>query len=181
MDLNTGAEVHGLIERITAENLTNTFNALEARRLIDLVPVTPHRGGEVRVQKKNGEASGYVPGIGMVTVQDDRVSNVKYNEQKIERAGGYKLRHTPGDLFIEHLWADTVEDVTGYVCRLQYRASDRRPEALSVISQNRPIEVPYSVSFSPLKVDWVTVSFSTYKPWKKPDFTGYDLINPQQG
>jgi len=101
---------------------------------------------------------GHVAGIGDVKLQAGRTEKrVTVNTPKTHKIGGYTVTHTPGQIAIELMWAETKPDQTGQSCTVEYDPATREPKAMQIAAQK-------SLTFF-----FLTFAYVTYVPWKTPD------------
>lgn len=163
MNTNEKMEANNLIEEITSAK-SDFFSASKAKRLIEIVPVSPHKGFTIKASYNGSSNSseGYSPGIGNVSLPDEEEKKEwSFNEPKIERVGGYKIEHSDkGFMVISQMWADTYEDATGRRCRLDYNFASKEPEEL-LLQQEKSFTFPWPLSS-------LTVSSLSFVKWKLP-------------
>jgi hypothetical protein len=73
------------------------------------------------------------------------------------KIGGYLVTHTPGNLDIELMWAETRADRTAQSCSLVYDISTKEPEEMRIAVQK-------SVTML-----FITFNYISLIPWKIPD------------
>ncbi|MEZ0171134.1 hypothetical protein [Microvirga sp. TS319] len=153
-------EANSLIDRLVADG--ETFPAEAARRLIDLIPITrPARFSFMgRFSGRGPDVKGHAAGIGDVKIEGDRTEKrLTLNTPQTHKIGGYTVTHTPGQIIIELMWAETKPDQTGQSCTLEYDPATRQPKAMQIAAQK-------SLTFFFLVFGYVTCV-----PWKKPNET----------
>lgn len=159
MDMNQRYEAMALIEKIT-DMKSEFFNAADAKRLVELVPakIQPFRFRiRGRSSGKSGQSEGYSPGIGNVSVPDDKKDKkFDYDTGTTWRIGGYKVMHTPGAMVISHMWADTKDDETGMHCCLAYNKASGAPTALQSSVQKT------------LRLGPIMLGYMSWTDWKTP-------------
>src|SRR5918994_2989136 len=90
LDLNARLEAHALLDRLVADG--PTFQAGDARRLIDLIPAAPSsRISFTGVFRSRGpSAKGHAAGIGDVTLEGEaKQKTLTLNLPTSHRIGGY--------------------------------------------------------------------------------------------
>jgi len=158
IDAQARLEANSLIDRLVADG--DTFPAEAARRLIDLIPVAPRARVSFmgRFLGQGPDMKGHAAGIGNVKLQGDRTEkSVTLNTPQAHKIGGYTVTHTPGQITIELMWAETKPDQTGQSCTLEYDPATRHPEAMRIAAQKT------------LTFLFLTFGYVTYVPWKTPD------------
>jgi hypothetical protein len=109
MNVQTRLEANAILDRLVADE--STFSRDDARRLIELIPVTP---------SSRFSFKGIFKGPG---------SSVRGH------APGHVVTHTPGSINIELMWAGTKADQTGLSCLLTYDGPTNEPEELRIAAQ----------------------------------------------
>ncbi|MEZ0169512.1 hypothetical protein [Microvirga sp. TS319] len=151
-------EANSLIDRLVADG--DTFPAEAARRLIDLIPIAPRARWSFigRFSGQEPGVKGHAAGIGDVKLDGDRTEkSVTLNTPQSHRIGGYTVTHTPGQISIDLMWAETKLDQTGQSCSLEYDPVTREPKAMQIATQR-------TLSFF-----FMSFGYVTYVPWKKPE------------
>jgi hypothetical protein len=163
MNIADRFKANAIIEEITSSK-DEFFNAERARELIGLIPVqrVPFFTFEFNSVSHLKGSEGYSPGVGNIPFDGEaNRKHVAWNGIKVERIGGYKLEHTPGELEISLMWVDSVENKTGYKCRLNYNEASKEPTQLKLFSQKEfIIPIPFTSNF--------TLRFGSFVPWKIP-------------
>ena len=160
LDVAARLEVHAILDRLVQEG--ETFARDDALRLIGLIPVTPRRRFSFTgVFKSRGPGfRGQAAGIGDVEVDgEEREKQVSWNAPSVHRIGGYGVTHTPGQIAIELMWAETREEKSGQSCLLLYDPATGEPQAMQIAVQRT------------LTLLFIRLSYVIYVPWKKPDVT----------
>ncbi|WP_201752207.1 hypothetical protein [Microvirga arsenatis] len=158
MDVQTRLEANAIIDRLVADG--STFSRDDARRLIDLIPVTPgSRLSFSGIFKGPGSRfRGHAAGLGNVEVDEEsKEKRITLNEPASHRIGGYVVTHTPGAITVELMWAETKLDQTGLSCQLVYDARTKEPQELQIAAQKS------------LSLLFLTFSYISYIPWKQPE------------
>lgn len=153
-------EAHALLDRLVQEG--GTFTREDAVRLIGLIPVAPRRRFSVSgVFKSRGPGlRGQAAGIGEVKVGGEgREKQVSWNAPSVHRIGGYGVTHTPGQIGIELMWAETREEQSGQSCLLLYDPATGEPQTMQIAVQRT------------LTLLFIRLAYVSYVPWKKPDAT----------
>jgi len=158
-DLDAAArlEAHALLDRLVEDG--KTFARDDAVRLIGLIPVAPHRRFSFTgVFKSRGPGlRGRAAGIGDVEVDGEgREKQVSWNAPSVHRIGGYLVTHTPGQIGIELMWAETREGQSGQSCLLLYDPATGEPQAMQIAVQRT------------LTLLFLRLAYVSYVPWKKP-------------
>lgn len=149
--------LHALVERLTADG--DTFSAVDAEELIAKLPLSPRSSAFQMKALWTGSSSqtGYAAGRGTTTIKEDEEKSFTVGRDGRWRIGGYDIEHAPGVIEISLMWADTLEDATGKVCRLTYDPASKHPLAMSLARQ-------LSFSIGPLHVTYGRA----FDPWKRP-------------
>ena len=157
MDTHTRLEANAIIDRLVMDG--PTFSADDARRLIELIPVTPStRLSFVGSFKTRGSSfKGHTVGIGDVEMEGEaKEKTFNLNVPASHKIGGYIVTHTPGSMVIKLMWGDTRTDQTGQSCSLVYDVRTREPQDLLLASQKS------------LTLLFFTFSYVSFVSWKKP-------------
>lgn len=150
-------ETHALLDRLTAPG--PTFNREDARRLIELIPVAPRkRFSFTGVFKGRGPGlRGRVAGVGDVEMEGEGTEkNVSWGAPTAHKIGGYVIAHTPGQISIQLMWAETREDQTSESCLLLYDSTTREPQEMHISVQKT------------LTLLFIGLAYISYVPWKRP-------------
>ena len=153
-------EAHALLDRLVQDG--ETFAREDARRLIALIPVSPRRRLSFTglFQGRGPGQRGQAAGIGDVEVDGEgREKQVSWNAPSVHRIGGYGATHTPGQIAIELMWAETREEQSGQSCLLLYDPVTGEPRAMQIAVQRT------------LTLLLLRLAYVSYVPWKKPDAT----------
>jgi hypothetical protein len=157
LDVAARLEVHAILDRLVQEG--ETFSRDDALRLIGLIPVTPRRRFSFTgVFKSRGPGfRGQATGIGDVEVDGEGwEKQVSWNAPSVHRIGGYRVTHTPGQIAIELMWAETREEQSGQSCLLLYDPATGEPREMQIAVQRT------------LTLLFIRLAYVTYVPWKKP-------------
>jgi hypothetical protein len=158
LDLNARLEAHAILDRLVADG--PTFSIGDARRLIDLIPVSPSsRISFTGVFNSRGPGvKGHAAGIGDFHLEGEaKQKTFNLNVPISHKIGGYLVTHTPGNLDIELMWAETRADRTAQSCSLVYDISTKEPEEMRIAVQK-------SVTML-----FITFNYISLIPWKIPD------------
>ena len=158
LDVAARLEAHALLDRLVQEG--GTFARDDAVRLIGLIPVVPRRRlSFTGVFKSRGPGlRGQAAGIGDVEVDGEgREKQVSWNAASVHRIGGYGVTHTPGQIGIELMWAETREEQSGQSCLLLYDPTTGEPQEMQIAVQRT------------LTLLFIRLAYVSYVPWKKPD------------
>jgi|GEM_PF-5073309 len=171
MDFETAAEISNLLDRIT-DPTTDFFDAADARKLIEIVPLqtpkTPFMFS-YKGPKKTNNITGHATNAGNIDYGHDERTEIQIGGIKPRFIGEYQFFHTPGELEVHKMWADTKIDKTGQKLRLIYNARTKEPTALKLYKQDPPKLwqiIPAIGNFGGLTFD---SSFSGYVNWKTPN------------
>jgi hypothetical protein len=157
LDVAARLEAHALLDRLVQED--GTFARDDAVRLIGLIPVAPRRRFSFSgVFKSRGpDLRGRAAGTGDVEVDGEgREKQVSWNAPATHRISGYGVTHTPGQIAIELMWAETREEQSGQSCLLLYDPVTREPQAMQIAVQRT------------LTLLFIRLAYVSYVPWKKP-------------
>jgi hypothetical protein len=157
MNVQTRLEANAILDRLVTDG--STFPRNDARRLIELIPVTPpSRFAFKGIFKGPGSSlRGHSPGLGDVDLKGEaKEKTVALNVPASHRIGGYVVTHTPGSINIELMWAETKADQTGLSCLLVYDGLTNEPEELRIATQKS------------LSLLIFTFNYVSYVAWKKP-------------
>jgi hypothetical protein len=157
MNVQTRLEANAILDRLVANG--STFSRNDARRLIDLIPVTPSsRVSFEGIFKGPGSSvRGLAPDHGEIAMTEEaKEKTITLNVPASHKIGGYVVTHTPGSINIELMWAETKADQTGLSCLLVYDGPTKEPEELRIAAQKS------------LSLLIFTVNYVSYIPWKKP-------------
>lgn len=157
MNVQTRLEANAILDRLFADG--STFLRNDARRLIELIPVTPSSRFAFKGIFKGPRSGirGHSPGLGDIELKEEaKETTITLNVPASHRIGGYVVTHTPGSINIELMWAETKADQTGLSCLLLYHGPTKEPEELRIAAQK-------SLSFL-----FLTLNYVSYVPWKKP-------------
>jgi hypothetical protein len=130
----------------------------DARRLIELIPVTPSSRFSFKGTFKGPGSSvtGQTPGLGDVELQEEtKEKTITLNVPASHRIGGYVVTHTPGSISIELMWAESKADQTWLSCLLVYDDLTKEPEELRIAAQKS------------LSLLFLTFNYVSYVPWKQ--------------
>jgi hypothetical protein len=158
LDVAARLEAHAILDRVVQEG--ETFAHDDAMRLIGLIPVALRRRFSFAgVFKSRGPGlRGRAAGIGYVEVDGEgREKQVSWNAPSVHRIGGYGVTHTPGQIAIELMWAETREEQSGQSCLLLYDPATGEPQAMQIAVQRT------------LTLLFLRLAYVSYVPWKKPD------------
>ena len=157
METHTRLEANAIIDRLVMDG--PTFSADDARRLIELIPVTPSTRLSFTGSFKSRGSSfkGHAAGIGDVEMKGEaKEKTLNLNVPASHKIGGYIVTHTPGSMTIELMWGDTRADQTGQSCSLVYDVKTGEPQEMLQASQKS------------LSLLFFTFSYVSFVPWKKP-------------
>jgi hypothetical protein len=161
MDMALRMEANALVDSLTAEG--EHFDARQARRLIEIVPVfrsPPLLSFGFKMSRRNvGRREGYAAGVGKVDVPEEEHKNIEWSSDgsPIWRAGAYKLTHEPGLIEIDQLFTDTMEDDgTGRRAQLIYSKATGAPQELKLY-------VPHI-----FRIGRATIIIGRWRGWKHP-------------
>jgi len=158
MNVHTRLEVNAIIDRLVADS--STFSRSDARRLINLIPVTPRPRFSLKGIFQGGRSGfrGHAAGLGDVELKEEA------NEKKItlnipvsHKIGGYVVTHTPGAVNIELMWAESKEDQSGQSCILVYDVATKQPKEMRIAAQKT------------LPLLFLIIKYISYIPWKRPN------------
>ncbi|WP_205772525.1 hypothetical protein [Microvirga calopogonii] len=155
--MQTRLEANAILDRLVADG--STFPRNDARRLIDLIPVTPSSRFAFKGIFKGpySRIRGHSPGLGDIELKEEaKEKTITLNVPASHRIGGYVVTHTPGSINIELMWAETKADQTGLSCLLVYHGPTMEPEELRIAAQKS------------LSLLFLTINYVSYVPWKKP-------------
>ena len=158
LDAQARLEANSLIDRLVADE--DTFPAEAARRLIELIPVAPQARLSFigRFSGKGPDVKGHAAGIGDVKLEGDRTEKgVTLNTPQSHKIGGYTVTHTPGQIRIELMCAETKPDQTGQSCSLKYDPVTGQPKAMQIAAQKT------------LTFLFLSFGYVSYVPWKTPE------------
>ncbi|WP_210183641.1 hypothetical protein [Microvirga guangxiensis] len=158
IDTQARLEANSLIDCLVADG--DKFPADAARRLIDLIPVAPRARVSFigRFSGKGPDVKGHAAGIGDVKLEGDRTEkSLTLNTPQSHKIGGYTVTHTPGQIRIELMWAETKPDQTGQSCSLEYDPVTRHPKAMQIATQKT------------LTFLFLSFGYVTYVSWKTPE------------
>lgn len=158
LTLEERLEAHALLDRLTRDG--PTFSREDARRLINLIPVTRRRRFSFTglFQSRGPGFRGRAAGVGDVELDGEgRERRVSWNAPVSYRIGGYVVVHTPGQVVIDLMWIATREDLTGQSCQLLYEAETGEPRAMEISVQKT------------LTLLFVRLAYISYVPWKTPE------------
>lgn len=157
MDVPTRLETNAILDRLIADG--KTFSRDDARRLIDLVPITrSHRlSFKGSFTSRGSSLRGHAAGIGDVDLKAwEREKQIALNVPVSHKIGGYVVTHTPGHIAIELMWNETHVDQTGRSCSLTYDRVTKEPELMSIAVQKT------------LTVLFLSLAYVSFVPWKTP-------------
>lgn len=157
MNVQTRLEANAILDRLVADG--STFSRNDARRLIELIPVTPpSRFSFQGIFKGPGSSvRGHTPGHGELALNEEtKEKTLTFNVPASHKIGGYVVTHTPGSINIKLMWAETKIDRTGLSCLLVYDGSTQEPEELRIAVQKL------------LSLLFLTLNYVSYVPWKQP-------------
>lgn len=149
-------EANAILDRLVADG--GTFVLHDARRLIELIPVTPSSRFSFKGIFKGPGSSvrGQTPGLGDVELKEEtKEKTVTLNVPASHRVGGYVVTHTPGSISIELMWAESKADQIGLSCLLVYDDLTKEPEELRIAAQKS------------LSLLIFTFNYISYVPWKQ--------------
>jgi hypothetical protein len=157
MNVQTRLEANAILDRVVTDG--STFPRNDARRLIELIPVTPpSRFAFEGIFKGLGSSiRGHSPGLGDVELKEEaKEKKITLNVPASHKIGGYVVTHTPGSINIELMWAETKMDQTGLSCLLVYDGASKEPKELRIAAQRS------------LSLLFLTFNYVSYVPWKHP-------------
>jgi hypothetical protein len=157
MNVQTRLEANAILDRLVA--VGSTFSRNDARRLIELIPVTrSYRFSFKGIFSGPGSnLRGHAPGHGEIALNEEAdEKTLTFNVPASHKIGGYVVTHTPGSISIELMWAGTKADQTGLSCLLVYDGPTKEPEELRIAAQKS------------LSLLFITFNYVSYVPWKKP-------------
>jgi hypothetical protein len=157
LDIAARLEAHSLLDRLTVDG--TTFSREDAKRLIALIPVAPRRRLSFTglFQGRGPGLRGRAAGVGDVELdKEGREKRVAWNAAPVHRIGGYLVTHTPGQVVIELMWAETREEQSGQSCLLLYDPATGEPQAMQIAIQRT------------LTLLFIRLAYVSYVPWKKP-------------
>ncbi|MBJ6126033.1 hypothetical protein [Microvirga splendida] len=157
MNVQTRLEANAILDRLVADG--STFLRNDARRLIELIPVTQPSRFALKGIFKGPRPSirGHSPGHGDVELKEEaKEKKITLNVPASHKIGGYVVIHTPGSINIELMWAETKADQTGLSCLLVYDGPTKEPEELRIAAQRS------------LSLLFLTLNYVSYVPWKQP-------------
>jgi len=158
MNVQARLEANTILDRLVADG--RTFALHDARRMIELIPVThSSRFSFKGIFKGPGSSvKGQTPGLGEVELQEEtKEKTITLNVPASHRIGGYVVTHTPGSINIELMWAESKADQTGLSCLLVYDDLTKEPEELRIAEQKS------------LSLLFLTFNYVSYVPWKQPE------------
>jgi hypothetical protein len=158
MNVQTRLEANAILDRLVADG--STFSRHDARRLIELIPVTPSSRFSFKGIFKGPGSSvrGHAPGHGEIALNEEaKERTVTLNVPASHKIGGYVVTHTPGSINIELMWAETKADQTGLSCLLVYDVPTKEPEELRIAAQKS------------LSLLFITFNYISYIAWKQPE------------
>ncbi|WP_201274111.1 hypothetical protein [Microvirga brassicacearum] len=150
-------EANALIDRLVTDGAT--FSSADARRLIDLVPVT--RAAKFSfigtLMSPGRHFKGEAAGIGDVTMTEEgRERRIALKAPPVHRIGGYEVTHAPGEIRIDLMWHHTRFDQTGQSCTLLYDTRTGAPQEMRIAQQKT------------LQLLFIQLAYVSYGPWKTP-------------
>jgi hypothetical protein len=157
MDIPTRLEANAIIDRLVADG--QTFSREDARRLIDLIPVTANSRFSFKGSFKGPGSGikGHAAGVGDIEMKGEtREKQVSLNTPTSHKIGGYIVTHTPGHIAIDLMWSDTKGDKTGQSCSLIYDLGTKEPEEMHIAQQKT------------LAIFFLSFAYISYVPWKRP-------------
>lgn len=157
MNVQTRLGANAILDRLVANG--STFPRNDARRLIELIPVTPPSGLSFQGIFKGPGSSvrGHTPGSGDVDLKEEaKEKTITLNVPDSHKIGGYVVTHTLGSSNIELMWAETKIDQSGLSCLLVYDPRTQEPEELRIAAQKL------------LSLFFLTFNYISYVPWKQP-------------
>lgn len=173
MDQRERLEASAIIDELIADGLV--FDADTAVRLIELIPLFDRpfwrviRFFDWRSSydfETSSITRGCAEGAGNVAVDDPRKSSGEWTGSGIPtwRVGKYKMRHYPGLMEIEQLFADTMEDFGhGRRAKLVYRANVSRPRPIVLkLCTVSDLLLPLAPGIQ------LGIGVPRYVPWKTP-------------
>lgn len=158
MNVQTRLEANAILDRLVANG--STFSRNDARRLIEVIPVTPRsRFAFKGIFKGPGPSiRGHAPGHGDVELKEEsKEKTITLNVPASHRIGGYVVMHTPGSIYIELMWAETKLDQSGSSCLLNYDRASKEPEEMRIAAQKS------------LSLLFLTFNYISYVSWKRPE------------
>jgi hypothetical protein len=158
MNVQTRLEANAILDRLVADG--STFLRNDARRLIELIPVTPPSRFAFKgiFKGPSSTSRGHSPGLGDVELKEEgKEKKITLNVRASHKIGGYVVTHTPGSINIELMWAETKADQTGLSCLLVYDDLTKEPEELRIAAQKS------------LSLLFLTFNYVSYVPWKQPE------------
>jgi len=159
MDLASRLRSSALVDGLTLDG--DTFPVEAAQELISLVPVSPGIGFPFQLdtlyQGSSSAAEGSAVGVGTVSLSsENEEKRWSFGSPPTWRCGLYKLRHRPGRLEIEQLFAATFEDQTGRAFALHYDRHTGRPIRMK-------LQVEEALHLGPVRL-----GLARLRPWKRP-------------
>jgi len=163
--MDTRLKLNALLDKILADG--ETFSSEEAWEIINSIPVIPPDDFQANFQTTStgGGAEGYAEGIGNVQAEgDEETKTFKVGKDGIQRIGGYKIVHAPGELKIYHMWSGELasenDNDKPEFCSMQYNIQD----SSVTISLVFPKGVIWSLGFLTIQFSWGL----DYRKWKSP-------------
>jgi hypothetical protein len=157
MNVQTRLEANAILDRLVADG--STFSRNDARRLIELIPVTASSRFSFKGIFKGPGSSvrGHAPGHGEIALNEEtKEKTISLNVPTSHKIGGYVVTHTPGSINIELMWAETKADQTGLSCLFLYDDITKEPKELRIAAQKS------------LSLLFITFNYISYVPWKQP-------------
>jgi len=136
VELDCILDDNAILDRLVGDG--STFCQTDARRLIELIPVTPSSRFSFKGISKGPGSSvrGHPPGHGEIALNEEaKEKTITLNFPASHKIGGYVVTHTPGSINIELMWAETKADQTGLSCLLVYDGPTNEPEELRIAVQ----------------------------------------------
>lgn len=158
MNVQTRLEANAILDRLVADG--STFSRDDARRLIELIPVTPSSRFSFKgiFKGPGSNVRGHSPGHGEIALYEEaKEKTITLNVPASHKIGGYVVTHTPGSINIRLMWAETKADQAGLSCLLVYDALINEPQELRIAAQRS------------LSLLFVTLNYISYVPWKRPE------------
>ena len=150
-------EANALIDRLVATG--STFSSADARRLIEIVPVT--RAAKFSfigtLMSPGRHLKGEAAGVGDMTMREEKTERrVALKAPPVHRIGGYEVTHAPGEIGIE---PDVARDADRPK-RAELRAGLRR--------HTGELQEMLIARHRVLRLFVLRLSYVSYIPWKTP-------------
>ncbi len=98
LGLTARLEANSIIDRLVASG--ETFSSGDARRLVDLIPLSPRLGLKFigRLAARGPSTTGHAAGIGDIEVDgEQKEKHLRLNVPEFHKIGGYTVTHTLPD------------------------------------------------------------------------------------